>query len=329
MTRRPPAKELIVWRLLDGRAGHENQVLGLSEAIGRLQPTRCCNIRIDAQRRGIRSLIPGRLDEAKSLPRADLLIAAGHGTHIPLLRLQHQFGGRSIVIMKPSLPMSLFDACLVPSHDEVKRPADNVIITEGTVNRIRPRDRRSTDCGMILVGGPSRHFHWSNELILNQIRTVVESSELPHVIATSQRTPPSFRTALLESGLDIPVREASEFDADWIASTLSHSESVWVTCDSMSMIFEAITSGAGVGLMELPTARPGRLSRSIERLAQRCLATRWSDWANGAPLQSKTNFCESERSAQILLQRLGVSDSACQRTSARISNPRQPHPSSH
>jgi mitochondrial fission protein ELM1 len=328
MTRRPPAKELIVWRLLDGRAGHENQVLGLSEAIRRLQPTRCCDIRIDQRLRGIRSLLPGRLSIAESLPRPDLLIAAGHGTHIPLLRLQRQFGGRSIVIMKPSLPMTLFDTCIIPSHDEVKRPANNVIVTEGTVNRIRPLDRRSTDCGMILVGGPSRHFHWSNELILNQIRAVVESSTLPHVIATSQRTPLSFRSALLESGFDIPVREASEFDADWIASTLSHSESVWVTCDSMSMIFEAITSSAGVGLLELPAASPGRLFRSIERLAQRGLVTRWSEWSKGAPLQSQANFCESDRSAEILLHRLGIADSAFHRTSARISNPRQPHPSS-
>ncbi len=115
---------------------------------------------------------------------------------------------------------------LLPRTEHVRDCWICVIVTEGTVNRIRTRDRRTTDCGMILIGGPSRHFRWSDRLVLNQIRAVVESSSLPHVVATSQRTPSSFRVALQESGLDVPIKEASEFDAGWIASTLSHSESV-------------------------------------------------------------------------------------------------------
>ena len=309
MNRRLAPSELVVWRLLDGRAGHENQVYGLSEAIGLRRSCISFDVRIDATRRGLRCLRPRCFRDLKHSPRPDLIIAAGHGTHIPLLRLQHLYGGRSVVIMKPSLPMKLFDACLIPSHDEVARPPANAIVTEGAVNRIRPEHRRTADCGVILVGGPSKHFRWSDEKIVSQVRRVVECNSMPHVVATSQRTPESFRTALMRSGLDLPIKEASEFDSAWLANTLSHSESVWVTCDSMSMIYEAITCGANVGLLELPVARNGRLSRNIERLSDRGLATRWSDWSNGSPLRSQASFCEADRCAGVLLERFGLCDS--------------------
>lgn len=308
MNRRLAHNELIVWRLLDGRAGHENQVHGLSEAIGLRQPSRSFDVKITSKQRGLRSLTPGCFGDLKNLPHPDLIIAAGHATHVPLLRLQHQYGGRSVVIMKPSLPMMLFDACLIPSHDEVTRPPANAIVTEGAVNRIRPENRRTPDCGVILVGGPSKHFRWSDEMIVSQIRRVVECSPMPHVVATSQRTPESFRFALMRSGLDLPIKESSEFDSAWIANTLSHSESIWVTCDSMSMIYEAITCGANVGLLELPVARNGRLHRNIERLSDQGLATRWSDWSIGHPLRSQTRFCEADRCAEMLLERFDLCD---------------------
>jgi mitochondrial fission protein ELM1 len=298
-------KDLVIWRLLDGRAGHENQVIGLSEAFSRRVSVECFDIQIRAPQRGFRSLLPGRLNTSDHLPKPDFLIAAGHSTHFAVLALQRRFGGRSIVIMKPTLPTSLFDICLIPAHDEVSQPRANVIVTEGAVNRIRPDNRRTADTGLILIGGPCRHFEWSNECVLQQIREVVERNRLPCVLATSQRTPESFRKSLFETGLELPVKACNDFDSSWLASTLAHSQFVWVTCDSMSMIYEAITSGADVGLLELCETKNGRLSRNINRLSQCGLATPWSDWSSGKPLCSQRDFSEADRCADLLLKRFG------------------------
>ena len=40
---------------------------------------------------------------------------------------------------------------------------------------------------------------------------------------------------------------------------------IWVTCDSVSMLYEALTSGAFVGVLELPTLRVAKTGRKIWR----------------------------------------------------------------
>src|SRR5690606_19667671 len=123
--------------LSDGRPGHENQSVGLAEALRR---------RTGASVECVRWPAGAGLFKRIGLARAggeggvDLLIGAGHGTHLPLLAAARKFGARSVVIMKPSLPRGLFDLCVVPRHD-LAVPADsgNVVVTRGALNRI-PED---------------------------------------------------------------------------------------------------------------------------------------------------------------------------------------------
>ncbi len=102
--------------LSDGKPGHENQSRGLAEALRRRTGATVECLHLDA-----RKSVWSRVREAKALqPRAErpqLLIAAGHATHVPLLAAARAFGARAVVIMKPTLPLWLFDLCLVPRHD--------------------------------------------------------------------------------------------------------------------------------------------------------------------------------------------------------------------
>jgi mitochondrial fission protein ELM1 len=53
----------------------------------------------------------------------------------------------------------------------------------------------------------------------------------------------------------------------WLAGKLSALETVWVTEDSVSMIYEALSGGAKVGVLEMPRLRPGaRVIRGLEVL---------------------------------------------------------------
>lgn len=296
---------VVIWRLLDGRAGHESQVRGLSEAMSRLQECECVDIPVKPSLRGIRSLLPGRFGFCDELPRPDFLIAAGHGTHLPLIRLQRTFGGRSVVIMRPSLPSRLFDVCVVPSHDRwSERPG--VIVTEGALNQVRPELRRSSDCGVFLVGGLSRHFQWSDAAVLCQIEQVLKRSELPWLMITSQRTPASFHQSLRESGLHLRLKSADAICDMSPREVLMHCREAWVSCDSVSMIYEAITSGCRVGMIELPTLHDSRLSRNVSRLRETRLATSYSDWLNGQSLVSRSGFCEADDVAAKLFAEVGL-----------------------
>ena len=294
----------VIWRMLDGRPGHENQVIGLTEAIQRIRSVEVCDIRLDEERKSLRGILSGGLASMASLPAPDLLIGAGHSTHLPLLACSRRFGGRSIVIMKPSLPVALFDLCLIPEHDTLCFPANNVVRTEGALNRVRPSDRHDADCGLMLIGGPSKHFLWSDEKVIRQVQAIAATSGIRWKITASERTPESFLKHLQSQLPNIALITPHDTSPDWLPGQLEQSGTVWVTCDSMSMIYEALTAGARVGLMELEPSSPGRISSNIQRLTRSSMVTACSDWLQGRPLPASLKFfSEADRCSRIVVER--------------------------
>ena len=295
----------VIWRLLDGRSGHENQVIGLTEAIARRHAVQPFNLSIAQSLRGLRSLIPRRLSFAKELPAPDLLIGAGHATHLPLLICQQRFGGKTVVVMKPSLPTALFDLCLIPAHDNLILQPENVIRTEGALNRIRPSADHDSDTGLLLIGGPSKHFLWSDDFVVDQVRQVVQKSNVRWTMATSERTPDSFIRRWRKQAPEISLVTAQECLSQWLPEQLARCGVVWVTCDSMSMIYEALTTGTHVGLLELPVIRRDRITRNIQRLCGMGWGVMARQWLAGhkLPMLSR-QFSESDRCSAIVVDRL-------------------------
>ena len=277
-------------------------MIGLTEAIARRVSVQAVDISIAQRLKGLRSLIPGRLSFAKSLPEPDLLIGAGHSTHLPLLTLQRCFGGKTVVVMKPSLPTALFDLCLIPSHDNLIFQPENVVRTQGALNRIRPAAEHDSGRGLLLIGGPSKHFRWSDDAVVDQVRQVVQESIACWTVATSGRTPDSFIRQWRMVVPEVPLVTAQECSSEWLPEQLAQCGVVWVTCDSMSMIYEALTAGARVGLLELKPLFAGRISANIERLARNSLATPWSRWIKGDSLTAfRRPFSESDRCSVAVL----------------------------
>ncbi|HQX49083.1 MAG TPA: ELM1/GtrOC1 family putative glycosyltransferase [Planctomycetaceae bacterium] len=294
----------VIWRFRDGRAGHENQVEGLSEAIASICPAQFCDIYLNRSFRGMKSLIPNRLSFAKNLPAPDLLIGAGHATHLPLLTFQKRFGGKTVVIMKPSLPTALFDLCLIPVHDNLMFQPGNVIRTEGSLNKIHPSTRHDSRQGIVLLGGPSRHFAWSDECVMAQILRITQKDCLQWTLATSHRTPQSFVQEWHRQVSEIPLVTSQECSPQWVPQQLANCGVAWVSCDSMSMIYEALTAGTRLGLLELPTMTQDRISRNIKRLTHQGLATTYSQWLAGHELPIYGNhLTETDRCALIVVER--------------------------
>ena len=78
-------------------------------------------------------------EASANLPPPDLILGAGHATHLVLWWLARKHRTQSIVMMKPSLPMAWFSLCLVPAHDfRVPPQGENLIVTQGALNRVAP-----------------------------------------------------------------------------------------------------------------------------------------------------------------------------------------------
>ena len=99
-------------------------------------------------------------------------MGAGHATHLEIIAAQRKFGGKSVIIMKPTLPCSMFDLCIIPKHDKPPE-RKNIVVSEMPLPPVGSSRQIDENLGVFLVGGPSRHFKWSDQLIAEKIENII------------------------------------------------------------------------------------------------------------------------------------------------------------
>jgi len=296
-----PGDKLVVWLVTDGKPGHENQSRGLAEALARATPSEIhLYPALPAWRAGLAWLLknlPGQ-----SLPAPDLIIGAGHATHMTLLAALRAEDGRAVVLMKPSLPRRCFDLCILPQHDGVA-PDSHTLLTEGAINRVRLAPGRDANRGLLLIGGVSNHFEWDSDAIQVQIKSIVaRTPEVNWTLTTSRRTPADF-LAQLPTFPNLTVISHTATAPDWLPEQLSGCGTVWVTPDSASMVYEALTAGADVGVFDLPVNPKSRIGWAIAHLADGQRITRFVNWcAHGKLLPNLHPLAEADRCANWILE---------------------------
>lgn len=289
-------KQILI--ISDGKPGHRNQSLGLAEAIARRTSVEISEREPMGRFEALRLCLGGALPQLDDGP--DLLIGAGHTTHLTLLALRRLYRVPAIVLMKPSIPMGFFDLCLLPEHDQPpKRP--NIIATKGALNRMQP-DTKSAASGVVLIGGPSKHYRWDEADVLAQVQALLASEPRDWLIGSSRRTPASTEQALaaLVGERFVP---AAATGPDWLPQQLAQAEVCWVTEDSASMVYEALTAGCRVGVLPLSGEADNRIGKGIEQLATQGVVVRAPDWSMSGLAAAGVVFNEAERCAEAVLER--------------------------
>ena len=297
-------KPLTLWLLGDGKPGHENQSLGLAEALARRAPCVVHRISI-AGKRGAISRVNAAIQASIGLPKPDFIISAGHATHLPLLWLARKNHAKSIVLMSPSLPASWFDLCIVPSHDFPNgSKRRNLILTRGALNRVAPPEAQDRSGRMILIGGPSSSHGWDEQQLLDSLAQITATGDWQ--LTDSRRTPAGFLDQIRPSLPAIEVFPHQETSADWLPEKLVAAAEVWVTEDSVSMIYEALSSGAKVGLLPAPrNHRHSRVLRGLQRLIADRFLTPFATWQINNALQSPPETLrEADRCADEVIRRI-------------------------
>ena len=286
--------ELRVWQFLDGLPGHEKQSDALVAAL---------SSRADLDVLRISWPLEGSDFFSNSMRGGnspDLLVGAGHSIHVPLLRAKWKYGAKAVLLMKPTLPTFLFDLVLVPKHDRLMLK-HNVFRIEGALAKgssVVP----SASKGIILLGGPSRHYAWQPEKLIEEIDTILKRDEgISWTIANSRRTPEVF-SHLVETRLKRKIVHWSDVDNDWLENELAECGFAWVTPDSISMVYEALTTQGRVGIFDMiPLSGGGKVSSSIDRLVK---IGRLGRSSLGSLLQQLETFeplQESHRCAQHII----------------------------
>jgi hypothetical protein len=156
------------------------------------------------------------------------------------------------------------------------------------------------------LGGPSRHFVWHDDQLFLQLTAVVDADpDRQWIVATSRRTPASLLLRLKSMhrpGLE--VMPHAKTGRDWLVARLAEAPRIWVSEDSISMIYEALTSGAAVGLIGLERGPPDRVSKEIDRLCVQGWVCRMTPGIKPpVPTPPPRILDEATRCAELILQR--------------------------
>lgn len=294
------AAPLQVWQFSDGKRGHERQCEGLIKALGERLAINTKKIPIKPS--GWRAWLSSdaTLLKPHQPPAPQLVIGAGHATHRYLLAAKRLFRAPTVCLMRPSLPFGWFDLVVIPRHDQPP-PHNNVLLTEGVLNPVTHHNTQRDQRGLVLLGGPSRHHRWDSAAIARQVRQIVDlEPALDWQLSDSRRTPADTLIQIKQHcGSEVTVRHHQETGQDWLPQELSCCESVWVSADSVAMIYEALSSGARVGVLSVSAARDDRISRIAPDLAARG----WLGMLPKTAIKPPQILCESARVADHLIGR--------------------------
>ena len=255
----------------DGKAGHRSQAVGLYKAMQRQSNIEVTFQEISIQELPIFSLLKAIWARGFGLfeKKADYIFGVGSHTQARVLLLGRVYPkAKTVIMMKPNFPVNWFDYAIIPQHDGVKESM-HVITTQGALNPIVNENRHQPNRILIALGGNSKRHQWNEEKVLASIDEIVKNHPQADIIlTTSRRTPNAFLTHLNETPLasHLHIFPVEHTPQGWIFEEMQKAEAVWVTEDSVSMIFEALTAGCKVGVIEIERLKSDRITQLLDQL---------------------------------------------------------------
>ena len=170
----------------------------------------------------------------------------------------------NIHIQDPKVSTNLFDFVILPEHDN-DLEGKSVIRSKGALHYITETEiansqdkNKKIDVGIIL-GGPNKYYAFDDQEIINIISEAIDklaNNNNRMRIVSSRRTPENTLKLIkqkFENKNNIEI-DTSLNKSKYI-STLSNSEILIVTSDSISMISEAAITGKPIYVAQMPNIK--------------------------------------------------------------------------
>jgi len=207
--------------------------------------------------------------------------------------------------MRGAFPAALFDANITPVHDNPPDRA-NVLKTIGVMNPVVPRyEGRDTGTGTFLIGGTNEHFAWDDAKVIEQVENICRAqTAVQWTLTDSRRTPEAFLPALKAKKIpNLTLISYKDTQRGFIKQQLDKTGQLWATRDSVSMVYECITSGAPTGLLALTPLRQSRVVKDMDSLLAQGWVRDYDHWNLSQPLPvCEARLWEADRGARWLLE---------------------------
>ena len=317
-------KPLSIVAYFDGRLGREKQTRSILNALSGMTSVHVESIKVSvapaAYLKNLSAyffsfLLPVR-SESKS-HSVDLIIGTGTHTHIPMILEKKSRGGlsshlvRVVTCMSPEAFLSnTFDLCCIPMHDDPPT-RENVLVTLGPPSPVVFEKRHKPDRGLILLGGLDTKSHiWKSAETASQIKIIIANNPgILWTVSSSPRTPEDTCRELENMAVSmqqLTFYRSKDTPAGWVEEQYALNGTAWVTADSISMVYEALTAGCSVGILPVEWVRQdNKFKKSLQLLAEKGIIVDFGAWQKGAPMPTvkKEQFNESFHCAQEILKR--------------------------
>jgi hypothetical protein len=285
LTREDLSAPFRIWALLGARAGDNNQVIALAEAIG--QPFEIKQLEYNGLRRlgprllgrSLMSLTKRSRQAILSEPPPDLTISAGHRSVAVVRALRHRSGRRtrSIHVGFPRISPRHFDLVIatlqypIPDHPNLLRVP--YALTRAATAASDPSDAAMvaalpTPRRLLIVGGPTLYWNMDAPALMRTLSAMLGEAHADGgsvLVTTSPRTPAALRDQIAKciAGSKSPTLLAEPGRAPAYASLLAGADSIRVTADSVAMVSDAIWTGKPVGLVPAMKSPLGSLVMGV------------------------------------------------------------------
>jgi hypothetical protein len=226
-----------------------------------------------------------------------------------MLLYKKKYAIPAITCMTPARHLEkCFDLCFVPEHDG-RSEDKNIMLTVGAPNMSQNIQSHREECGLILLGGidPKSH-HWQSNRVTKMVEKLIETDRLKSwTISSSPRTPQDTVAMLKQLSKkydNLHFFDYKETPPGWIEKQYDKNKVVWVTADSISMIYEAITAGCSVGILPMQwVSKNSKFKKNEDVLLAKSLVIPFSSWENGIVTWDESiKLNEAERCADRILQ---------------------------
>jgi hypothetical protein len=308
-------RKLKVAAFFDGRPGHEKQTRGIIEQLKTKIDVEILPVELS------RKPVPVQIihwlkylfavhPPQNNVADCNLLIGTGTSTHLPMLLLKKHHNIPVVTCMTPaSFLQKKFDLIFAPQHDN-PTPGENIFTTIGPPNLNIDKGRHRDDRVLLLCGGVDPKSHaWNTGKIIKSFETlIVHDDQKRYILSSSPRTPADTiqqMSQLAKVYSHLEFYDYRETPSGWLENEYNRCRRVWVTGDSISMVYEALSAGCLVGVIPVQwRSKRSKFQRSEEYLKKSGLITGLEAYLHGkGTRQNVQPLQEAHRCAEEILRR--------------------------
>ena len=205
--------------------------------------------------------LPDVLPNENQFNGPSILIGAGHDVYSKILQAKKylkKYTSKdifSIAVLRPSYKLNSFDLIVAPEHDFRKRRLPkNVILFQGSLASTS-HDPVNENKGIIAIGGPSKHYNFDQEILMNQLHYILSvHPKHEFKIFNSRRTPDALNLKLkneIDNYPNVQFIHLDSSESDTFQDSLNKSSLKFVTPDSSNLVFEALSAKGQTFLIQI------------------------------------------------------------------------------